>query len=225
MAYTAGDVMDLVASVLNDTAKTQYSYAVQLPYLKLAYDNLGQYCNANSVQVNLISEYEVDVPAGDVSLSLPPSFFVPITLQERSDGATLESDWRNMVEVPNVWDLNLDPTSTLGYWDYRHNCVNFVGSTVIREMKLYYWRLLSDPTSEGDIMAFKGGKNYLTFKTAEFCAKYIMMNPERAEMLATDAQMALDLLLTEFVKNQQGKRVRRKPFRTPGYRYGGSYYY
>lgn len=222
MSYTASDVFDLSRPLLNDNAGTQYTNTVMLPYLKLAYQQLEQYCNANSVQINLISEYEVDVPIGDVALSLPPEFFVPITLQERSSTSILESDYRDMKEVPNVWDLRLDATDSLGYWDYRHNCVNFIGALTIREVKLFYWRLLAIPTAAGSLMAFKGGINYLAFKTAELCAKYIMMDMGRADMLATDAVEARELLLTEFVKNNQGKRTRRLPFRSPSIGgYGG----
>ena len=216
MAYTAGDVMDGAASLMNDTAKTLYTYQVQIPYLKMAQQELEQQLNLNGMPLNLISEYIVTVLAGEIALTLPTSFFLPISLQERPTGSTKDSDFLLMKEVPNVYDLRLDPVSTLIYWDFRHNCINFVGSTVNRTVRLSYWRTLTEIVDEGSLELQAGANNYLKYKTAELLSKYSAANLDRAAALATDAAMALDLLLSVLVKNLQGNSVRRRRFRRAG---------
>lgn len=213
MIYTAGSVMDRAASMLNDTAKTLYTYTVQLPYLKSAHQMLEQEGNIHGVPLNLISEYESTVAAGDIALSLPTSFFLPLSLMERTSGSTLETDYYPMQEVANVLDLRLEPTNILQYWDWRHNCVNFIGATVDRQVRMFYWRQLTAPNSDGSIIAQAGADNYLAFKTAALCARYIMADYERADSLDIQAAMSLDQLMTLLTKNTQGIRVRRLPFR------------
>jgi len=216
MAYTAGDVMDGAASLMNDTAKTLYTYQVQIPYLKMAQQELEQQLNLNGMPLNLISEYIVTVLAGEIALTLPTSFFLPISLQERPTSSSKDSDFLLMKEVPNVYDLRLDPVSTLIYWDFRHNCINFVGSTVNRTVRLSYWRTLTEIVDEGSLELQAGANNYLKYKTAELLSKYSAANLDRAAALATDAAMALDLLLSVLVKNLQGNSVRRRRFRRAG---------
>ncbi len=212
VTYTAGDVMNTSASLLNDSARTMYSYAVQLPYLKMAQQELEQQLNLNEVPLNLISEYESVVLAGALSLSLPTSFFLPIQLFERNNGATLDSDYYLMGEVTDVNALGLDPVSSLGIWDYRHNCINFVGATTNREVRMRYWRQLNLIVDEGSIESQAGANNYLSFRTAALCARFIMADTMRADSLDSQAGMSLEILTSLLVKNHQNLRVRRKPF-------------
>jgi len=212
MSYTAGDVMDTAASLLNDTARTLFSYTVQLPYLKMAQQTLEQSLIRNEIPLSLISEYTATVSAGDVSLSLPTSFFLPVSLMESAVGASAE-DFSTMKEVANVKDLRIEQDSTLVYWDYRHNCINFVGATADRTVRLYYWRTLAEITSSGSNEPVKGANNYLSFKTAALVARYIMASGERADYLEAESMGSLDLLLDILTKNTQGVRVRRLPFR------------
>lgn len=221
VTYTAGSVMDTAAALLNDAPKTQYTYTVQLPYLKMANQELEQQLNLHEVPLNLISEYESVVLAGVLHLSLPTSFFLPIQLFERASGATLDSDYRLMSEVSDVFALNYDQTDTLVYWDYRHNCINFIGATANREVRLRYWRQLTAIVDDGSLESQAGANNFLALKTAEYCAKYVMRDIDRAISLKNDAQDAIDLLCALLVKNNQNLRVRRQPFNRPGIDYSG----
>lgn len=214
--YTAGNIMDLSASLLNDMSKTLFSYETQLPYLKIAQQELQQSLDLHECQVNLISEYETIVPVGVEHPSLPTDFFLPISLQERKSGETLESSYVPMNEVPNVRDLRLDPATTLIYWDYRHNCINFVkgGCSQARQVRIYYWRQLDVVNiNEFSTLPFRGAEPVLEYRTAALCALYIGGNKDRYTLLSLDWGAAEDKLLSLVVKNNQGKRVRRKPFR------------
>lgn len=216
VAYTAGNVMDTTAALMNDAAKTLFTYTVQLPYLRMAQQELDQQLNLNECPLDLISEYESTVLAGEIALSLPTSFFLPISLKERVSGSNLETDYKPMTEVANVYDLSLEQTTQLVYWDFRHNCINFVGSTVNRQVRLYYWRHATAIVDDGSIESQAGANNFLSYKTAALIARFIRKQDGIADNLELQAAQSLDLLLSVLVKNTQGVRVRRLPFRTSG---------
>lgn len=215
MSYTAGEIMNMAAALLNDAPRSLYTYVAQIPMLKLACQMLEDECDAHEHQINLISEYETIVTAGSRNPSLPENFFVPITLQERQSGSTSDADYVPITEVPNVDDLRRVGTTSLNEWDYRHNCINFVPATTDREVRIYYWRSLTPLVDETTNLVIKRGQTYLEFKTAALCARFIgSANINKADALDVHAQSALDTFLTLIVKNNQGKRRRRLPFRT-----------
>lgn len=209
--YTAGSVMDLSAVLLNDAQQQLYNYTAQLPFLKSVMDDLDQQYTLNGNPLNLIGEAVITLSLGNTSLALPESFFLPISLQEKGSGDTFYS---RMTEKSDVTILNLEQSSTLGYWDFRHNDINFIGSTEARTIKLVYWRFLTELVDEDSLSEIAGAKNYLAHKTASKCALYIGGNKDRAAMLAIEGEGFLDTLISLGTKNNQGNRVRRKPFRT-----------
>jgi hypothetical protein len=210
MSYTAGSVMDTAAALLNDTAKALYSYTVQIPYLKIANRDLEQELQLTENQIDVISEAEIVVSANAISLALPTSFFLPIKLMEKASGDTFYSP---MYEKPDVNLLNITPGQTLSVWDFRHNCINFIGATEDRTVRLEYWRTLSEIVDQNSNEQFSGAQNYLAFRTAALCAEFIAKDKGRADSLNLQGGAALDRIVSLFVKNNQGKRVRRKPFR------------
>ena len=69
--------------------------------------------------------------------------------------------------------------------------------------------MASDATSEVVV----GANNALAYRTAALCAEFIGKDLNRAQSLNLYAAKALDTLIALYVGNQQGVRVRRKPFR------------
>lgn len=213
-SYTAGDVIDLSAAFLNDTGRAVYEDSIQLPYLKVAQEELEQHLITDEIPISLISEAIIEVPEGDTELALPSSFFVPIYLEERRSGTSTFSP----VKERRTVDRNSPVASENMYiWDYRHNCINFVGSTEDREIKLTYWRHFPTIVTGGSEINIDGAKNTLAFRTAAMCARYIGNNKERSDELNMESIAARDLLLNLYVKNTQGVRARRRPFRTRHY--------
>lgn len=203
--------MDLAASLLNDTTKLLYTFAVQIPYLKSANQQLEQELQAQGNQIDLISEAEITVALGQKYLNLPVSFFIPISLMERKSGTT--DSYIPMMERSDVYAPSAEPSSNLSIWDFRHNCINFVGSTEIRQVRLFYYRTLPELVDETSSQEVRGGKNYLSFRTAALCARFIGGNRQRADDLDIQALQHLDLITSIYQKNQQGNRKRRRPFR------------
>lgn len=208
--YTAGDVMNDASVLLNDARQALFNYSTQLPFLKMVMRDLDQLLTLNENPINLIAEAEIVVLANATALALPSNFFIPISLMEKGSSDTFFSP---MTEIADVEKLQVAATTNLGSWDFRHNDINFVGSIVDRTVKLIYWRNLDELIDEDSLSEVSGARNFLSKKTAAMCAQYIGNNTERAGILNADAMASLDLLLSIGTKNNQGKRVRRKPFR------------
>lgn len=208
MSYTAGQVMDDAAAALNDFNKSLYTYDVQLPYLKMANRDLDQSLQLIGHPITMMNEAIIPVLAGAVELTLPASFFLPISLAERKPGTT-----ESFTDMTQTRFASGTQGSSLGVWDFRHNCINFVGATQDREVKLSYWRTLPEIQSDASQLFVNGGRNYLAFRTAAMCAAFIGQNELQASILNNEAGAAIDKLESLFIKNRQVHRVRRRRFR------------
>lgn len=210
MAYDAGDVMDTAAALLNDTAKALYTYAVQLPYLRMAQEELEQHLVLNEVPMTLIDETVIPVAVGADELVLPSNFFIPIKIEDRKSGTT---HFRPAREVRLVNENSSQSADGIYTWDFRRNIVNFVAPTSARDVRLIYWAFFPAIADEntGDLAV--GAKNTLSFRTAALSARYIGGNVDRSTELNIEAAAARDLLLGIFVKNSQALTAKRRPFR------------
>src|SRR6267142_2682535 len=94
MAFTAGSVMDRSASLLNDTAKSSYTYVAQLPYLGVAYDELREILQENNVPITfkLSANYTITTAITDIGgaggLLLPTDLVELEGVFERTSGST-----------------------------------------------------------------------------------------------------------------------------------------
>ena len=81
-SYTAGDVMDTAAALLNDAAMQRFTYSVQLPYMKKAFRELRQLMEAqNMPKTNRIAEM-LAVPVGTTEISYVTTPALPEDLVE-----------------------------------------------------------------------------------------------------------------------------------------------
>jgi hypothetical protein len=208
MSLLASEVMDQSAAYLNDTALTLYTYATQLPYLKIANENLQTKLAIFGTSQQRKASAAIDVAALAVTLTLPSDFLLPTRLFERADGGT-NADWVLMEE--KMWNPELVVQGTeLVYWAFYNNAINFVGATVAREVLLEYDRKLAIITSSASPEDFDLAKNYLSARTAELCARFIGQNQELADRIAArEVYIAEDELTRVLVLNEQGKGQRR----------------
>lgn len=207
---TAGDVMDMAASLMNDTPKSMYTYSAQMPYMRMAGRTLDSEFQANGFEVeHQHTSPDISVSAGDVAIVLPNDFFLPLTLMERY---ATETSYIPMHEVPDVNNLSIQQDDRLGYWDFRNNNINLVGSTADCLVSMEYIGFEVDPLNELTSLSFNGCLNWLGFKTAAFLSKYIARDAPRALALEQDAGVEMVNILANYTKNLQGVRTRRKPF-------------
>src|ERR1700756_2713223 len=90
---TSGTVMDSAAALLNDVAKSTYTYTVQLPYLNMALQELQEVFELNEVpMVDTVTSNPLTLPANTSFISftstpaLPTNLIEPQIVWERTAG-------------------------------------------------------------------------------------------------------------------------------------------
>lgn len=219
---TAGEIMDRAAILLNDPAKTDYNYAVLMPFLKMALDELAEN-NIESQSSPLVeTSVPIDIPAGTNGLypqeaefgQFYPSDLVEIQgIYQRAQGS--EDAW---MEIPRREHTLLDDKKydrLQGYsWESLIIKFNHGGATVPLTLQLKYLRTIPMRVLTPDY--FVGGMNsrsFLSYKTAAYAAQFIGENAERASILDGKAEQALDRIDNINNKGRQQIMTRHRPFR------------
>lgn len=201
-------------ALLNDTGAVVFTDAILLPFVKKAYSELQRELRVNGVQVNQEISGAIAVNAGVVTLATPADFLYPVRLEERAAGQTLETDWRNMRELPEETD-GVQATTTLGIWAFRENNVVFRpgGATQNREVRMHYTKSLIVIVDGTTTISIIDALDFLASRMAAIAAASVAYNVDIAQALQVDAEKMKDDILSEAVLKQQSMGVRRKPFR------------
>jgi hypothetical protein len=212
---TAADVMDSSASLLNDTAKSSFTYAVQLPYLNLALSELANVFQANNIAFMNKESADLAVVTGVLTLTSATTPAVPTDLVEiqgiKERTADSDEPYTDMQRVEFLPEVRQG--LSLVYFAWQAQCINFVGATTDREIQIeYIASALAPATSSTTAITLINSKNYLAYKTAALCSMYVGENPTRAAALDADAETQLDLLLRISIKGAQVIPTRRRPF-------------
>lgn len=207
-------VLQQAAELMNDTAKSTYSYAVTLPYFKMAYRQLEDECRLNEVPIVDEVTAELTITAGTVVLNsgstppLPTDLYDPIYLMERLSAI----DQYTMVERKSFIDPNA-PTSTLiEQWAWREGEIKLKAASGTVYILIYYQKSLSAIVSESSVIAVPKAASFLAFKTAALCARYNAESPGRYTALNQEAVICLEKFLGENAKDLQDTPKRRRPF-------------
>ncbi len=231
---TAAQVMDASASMLNDTAKTQFTYTAQIPYLNMALRELQEFFELNSVPVTDQKSAVIEVDAGVTSIGFSPT--PPIS------GTPYLPD--DLVELRVVWQRNrgIDPwismtrldfldealagTETSQFYGYvwQSQQIKFLPSNADNDIKLdYIRRLFTTVTTSADTLNVVNAQSFLSYRTAGLVSEFIGENKTRADALNADASIALDRTIGISTKGRQAIMTRHRPFRS-SYKRGGGFY-
>ena len=228
--FTVANILDLTASLMNDTAKTVYTYTAMLPYFNMALAIMQEELELNEIPVMELTSSGTTVDVGITAIVASsttqptyPSDLVEIQqLWERLAGS---SDPFTPMYKQDFLPHYLDdiPVDQLVYWTWLNQEIQFVGATTPREVKIDYIRQrftnsVSDTTTVIDVM---NSRTFLEFKTAALCSRYIGENTTRADSLDRDAELAKQRMLAISVKGKQDIATRRKPF-LAGYKMRGT---
>jgi len=184
-----------------------------LPYLRIASDELDlEFHNENIETHNAICDIDVDI--GETELDLPCRFFLPIRLFERLQTSTDDGDFSLMTE--RSFEPTAEPVSDLSVWAFRQGEIKFIGALTDRKVRLEFKQSLATLSDEDVNITINKAKNFLAFRTAALCAEFIGRNTTISGSLNAQAAVNMDALTTAYVKNRQGVRVRRRPFRIRG---------
>ena len=209
MALLASDVMIRAATLLNDNAQTTFTYAVLLPKLQVAWEDLQVAMAENGISAIEKKSTSATVTAGTKSLaSYPADFLYPIDLYERVTGTT-DDDWVPMKEreflptrVQRDWMQD---------WSWGGDAISFVGCTRSIDILINYFATLPVLSGENSSIAVQGAYNYLAYRTAAIQAA--ILKNDLAQTLGEEAEKKLESFINTRAKQNQALPVRRKPFR------------
>ena len=220
-SLTAGDVMDRAAALMNDPAKTDYTYAAQLPYLNMAIDELVESLEeSNSSPTNMTSS-TITVAVGESMITPTEHATAPhypvdlIEIQEVGERlAGTEDSFLPLSrrEFPQAFPAS----NSLLFWAWEDQCIKFNpnGATSDREVQLRYVRAaISQAITELSVIGTINARSFLAYRTASLCSMYIGENPTRASALDSDAEAALERITGINNKGRQQIMTRHRPFR------------
>lgn len=216
----ASEVMDLAAAAMNDVDKTTYDYDTQIPYLKLAMQELQEIYELNSLPVTEQSSSEIPVIAGVTELRfdapsqprLPDNLIEPQQLWERNENVFPWIPMTRREFIPHA--LEGVETSYFLYWVWQQNKIKFLPSSSNNQIKIDYVGALFPKYVRSDtIIPVLNAIGYLSYKTAELMSDMIEHNDARAQSNGARALLALDRITGITVKSKQQIQTRRRPFR------------
>lgn len=225
---TAGTVMNASAALLNDVARTNFTYAYQVPYLNVALQELQEYFELNNIPATNISSAAIPVNAGisvlnyNVIPGLPDDMIEPQQLWERERGIDPYVPMTPVEFLPH----NLEGVSLnqLVYWTWQNQEIRFLPSNQNNDVKLDYIQNLFVPVvDENSLINLVNAATFLEYRTAALCAEFIGENKTRADDLNTFAGLAIDRTTGIGTKGKQGMVTRRRPFRSNWKRRGNSW--
>lgn len=215
------DVVNGSAALLNDAAKTIYTFAAQLPYLNLALQELQEEFELNEVPVvdtiSVVIPVDSDVdhigfnnPAGP---ELPKDLIEPQILWERVRNENPYTPMSKVDSLPRYME-GVEINQFINYtWQSQE--IRFLPSNRNNDIKMDYIRnLFNKITGEDDEIGVINSQTYLEYKTAALCAKFIGENDSRSIELNALAKLAIDRATGIGTKGRQAFVTRRRPFRS-----------
>jgi len=222
-AYSqAEDALTLVRSLLNDSAGAVFTDTLLMPFLNSAYRGLQRELAENSVSV-LAEQQDIDLELNspgcvtnteisDVSsLQLPTDCLMPHMLWERATANTTDVFVPMEKFTSGGGMLNLQPTTYLRLWEWREDKVNLIGATQAITVRMRYEKVLPELTLGTDPVQIRSSTDPLAFATAPLAARSRGARALAQDLLGT-AQMATENLIERYVRPEQIKGRRRKPY-------------
>ncbi len=231
----ASEIMDEAAALLNDTAKAVFSYTVQIPYFNMAQAYLREQFELNNIPVTNETSAVITVEEGVTELTRDPGV-LPIITDPEVAQPPLPYYPDDLIEIQQLWEQQegqtysfipmsridfipqyIQPVSNLIFWSWQDQKIKFVGATANIDVKIDYIKdilpkLEADADTTTSEIEVVNTSSFLAFKSAEFMAKYIMENPARSQVLAMEANEALQRTLGISNKGRQAITTRRRPF-------------
>ena len=222
-AYSqAEDALNLARALLNDSAAVVFTDTLLMPLLNSAYRGLQRELSENGVSVLTEQqdiELDVDSTTGvtsteisDVSSpQLPTDCLAPHMLWERATANTTDV-FVPMEKFMSGGDmLNLQPSSYLRLWEWREDKINLIGATQSITVRVRYEKTLPLLTLGTDPVQIRSSTDPLAFATAALAARSRGQRALAADLVGA-AQMATENLIERYVRPEQVKGRRRRPY-------------
>jgi hypothetical protein len=220
-SLVASEVMDRSAALLNDPAKTDYTYTAQLVYLNMAIDELVESLEESNVSPSNQLSSPITVPVGVNAITpienpVGPHYPVDlIEIQEISERNSGTND--SFIPMGRREFLqSFTPSQSLLVWTWEDQIIKFNsrGALSVREVQLKYIRQpIIQATDQSSVIGTINARSYLSYKTAALCAMFIGENVTRAGVLNDQAEKAKERMEGISNKGKQQIMTRHRPFR------------
>jgi hypothetical protein len=231
---TAREVMDASAVLLNDPAKTDYTHEVLLPLLTMALHELSESLIDSQGTPTVITSMPIVCPVGTNAIypSENPNPAVPhypdgmVEIQEvrtRKLGSSDSFTLLTRVEYMPPADFPCG-MYTQWSWEVQTIILHRAGTIIPQEIVLHFIGDLNVALQPYGVDSVVGGvksRSFLTYKTAAYAAMFFGENSERAQVLETQAEKALERIDSINNKGRQQIMTRHRPFRAAWKARGG----
>lgn len=167
MSIQASVPLNTARTLLNDDAAAIFTDPVLIPKLQQAHKELQIKLRQRACPV-MKNYYTETVAATTLVFATPPNDLIaPIRLWEKavSDPVTA---WAFMTEADPLPDVT--QAATMIWWRWFEEAVGFVGSSAQRMVRMLYWRELTVPAANTDLIGVLDGELYLAPRTAALAA-------------------------------------------------------
>ena len=219
---TPSEIIDMVASLQNDTAQTEYTDAAVLPYLNMALDDLQETFELNNIPTTNKTSALINVTAGIDAIGFSTTPALPtglIEIQQLWESPEGLNQWTKITKNTFIPHYLEDGTTISQFliWAWVDQQIKLIAANADIDIKLdYIQSIFSTPILIGQIatdIPIINIKSYLGYKTAALCSMFIGENETRAMMLSGLADSALSKTLGIAIKGTQTIPIRRRPFR------------
>jgi hypothetical protein len=216
----AGTVMDKAASLMNDSARTVYTYVAQVPYLNIALQELQEEFELNAIPATEEVSAVIQMDAGDTEIiyngvgvpTLPSDMVEPAQLWERTRGIDPFIPMTKKDYLPH--NLEGVKTNQFIYYVWQAQKIKVLPSNADNDIKIDYIRQLFTPVvNEFSFINVINAATFLEYRTAGLLAEFIERNLTSANSLNAYAVLAMNRALGIGNKGKQNIMTRRRPFR------------
>ena len=217
---TPSQIIDMAASLMNDTNQSLYTDAACLPYLNMALNELQENFELNNIPITNDTSTTLNVPLGTSVIgaaTTPPLPTDLIEIQQLWESPEGLNQWIPMTRkefLPH--NLESVIVSNFGIWAWIEQEIKLIAANVDIDLKIDYVKyLFSTPIVIGAIatnLPVMNSISFLGYRTAALCSQFIGENPTRAVELNRLAQDSLDRSIGISTKGKQSITTRRKPF-------------
>ena len=188
LSVASSTVLNTARTLLNDDIGSLWSDSVLFPKLQQAHRELQARLKAAAAPVMRTTVTDLLVNLGTVVLANIPDLVEPIRLFEKltTDPIT------GYVQMTEYDPLPLfAPASSLIYWQWVNENIQFIGATTNRHIRLTYWRSLPLPLVNTDLVGFINGELYLAPRTAALASASVGED-QRHDALTNSAMMSIN---------------------------------
>lgn len=221
---TAGTVMDDAAAHLNDSAKTIYTYTVQIPYLNIAVNELKELFELNNIPVTATVSAALPIDSGVTSIGfsptppivgvtyLPDDLIEPVMLWERPRNTDPYIPMSKVGILPE-WQQGVQINQFIWYvWQSQE--IRFMAANQDNDIKMNYIKnIFATVATSASTLNVVNARSFLGYRTAALIAGDIMQDDAREEKNNNSAAASLDRVLGIGTKGRQAIFTRRRPFR------------